>query len=109
MQFVNKFSENATPFYKWEAIIFHHILLYLVSNFGINIYINKRESLLVCSSVTIFFTLETGDIQDTRYKIQDTRCIFRASEATLSGFSSEKGHEQVLLKSIKHMQVQYTN
>ena len=38
------------------------------------------------------------------YKIQDTRCIFRASEATLSGFSSEKGHEQVLLKSIKHMQ-----
>ena len=46
------------------------------------------------------------------YKIQDTRCIFRASEATLSGFSSEKGHEQVLLKSIKHMQVhiiQYRN
>ena len=46
------------------------------------------------------------------YKIQDTRCIFRASEATLSGFSSEKGHKQVLLKSIKHMQVhiiQYRN
>ena len=40
------------------------------------------------------------------YKIQDTRCIFRASVATLSGFSTEKGHEQVLLKSIKHMQVQ---
>ena len=44
--------------------------------------------------------------------LQDTRCIFRASEATLSGFSSEKGHKQVLLKSIKHMQVhiiQYRN
>ena len=26
--------------------------------------------------------------------------------ATLSGFSTEKGHEQVLLKSIKNMQVQ---
>ena len=34
-------------------------------------------------------------------KIQDTRCIFRASVATLSGLSTEKSHEQVLLKSIK--------
>ena len=54
----------------------------------------------------------SNGLKSTRYKIQDTRCIFRASEATLSGFSSEKGHEQVLLKSIKHMQVhiiQYRN
>ena len=59
-----------------------------------------------------FQILEKGKFQIDRYKIQDTRCIFRASEATLSGFSSEKGHEQVLLKSIKHMQVhiiQYRN
>ena len=42
----------------------------------------------------------------SRYKIQDTRCIFRASLATLSGFSTEKGHKQVLLKSITNMQVQ---
>ena len=42
----------------------------------------------------------------TRYKIQDTRCIFRASVATLSGLSTEKSHEQVLLKSIKNLQVQ---
>ena len=40
------------------------------------------------------------------YKIQDTICIFRASVATLSGLSTEKSHEQVLLKSIKNMQVQ---
>ena len=39
-------------------------------------------------------------------KIQDTRCIFRASVATLSGLSTEKIHKQVLLKSIKNMQVQ---
>ena len=38
--------------------------------------------------------------------LQDTRCIFRASVATLSGLSTEKSHEQVLLKSIKNMQVQ---
>ena len=38
--------------------------------------------------------------------VQDTRCIFRASVATLSGLSTEKSHEQVLLKSIKNMQVQ---
>ena len=40
------------------------------------------------------------------YKIQDTRCIFRASVATLGGLSTEKSHKQVLLKSIKSMQVQ---
>ena len=59
----------------------------------------------------VFLVTKTHFI-NTRYKIQDTRCIFRASEATLSGFSSEKGHKQVLLKSIKHMQVhiiQYRN
>ena len=40
-------------------------------------------------------------VGDDIYKIQDTRCIFRASVATLSGLSTEKSHEQVLLKSIK--------
>ena len=39
-------------------------------------------------------------------KIQDTRCIFRASVATLGGLSTEKSHKQVLLKSIQNMQVQ---
>ena len=71
-------------------------------------------TVLFCTKLCDFFSDPTikpsvvyrEEVDRVRDTLQDTRCIFRASVATLGGLSTEKSHEQVLLKSIQNMQVQ---
>ena len=49
---------SVTPFYKWEAMLFHHIFLDLVSNFGKGLKRGLKKKLIFCQERVLWDPLK---------------------------------------------------